>query len=131
MAAMPPRIFFRVRKSIIKKHAQMHIFLNGLETFRMIWKLFGLSENFPNGLETFRMVWKLSGRSGNFSNDLETFCMVWKLSRWFYHSEFICLGYICIINREPAFNKEGPWNKQLKLAPKITNICLTCLPKKI
>ena len=25
---------------------------------------------------------------------------------------------ICIINRKPALNKEGPWNKQLKLAPK-------------
>ena len=37
---------------------------------------------------------------------------------------------ICIINRKPALNKEGPWNKQLKLAPKMTNICLTCFPKK-
>ena len=33
---------------------------------------------------------------------------------------------ICIINREPAFNTL----EQLKLAPKITNICLTSLPKK-
>ena len=31
---------------------------------------------------------------------------------------------ICIINRKPALNKEGPWNKQLKLAPKMTNISL-------
>ena len=71
----------------------MHIFLDGLETFRMIWKLSGWSGNFPNDLETFQMiwklsvwfgnfriVWKLSGWSENFPDGLETFQMAWKLS---------------------------------------------------
>ena len=61
MAAFPPRKFLHIpMKSIIKKHAKMHIFLDGLETFRMIWKLSGWFGNFPNDLETFRMIWKLS-----------------------------------------------------------------------
>ena len=86
----------------------MHIFLDGLETFRMIWKLSGWSGNFLDGLETFRMIWKLSrwfgnfwiiwklsawsgnfpndletfGSSGNFPDGLKTFRMIWKLSGW-------------------------------------------------
>ena len=59
----------------------MHIFLDGLETFRMIWKLSGLSGNFLNDLETFRMILKLSRWSRNFPDGLKTFQMVWKLSR--------------------------------------------------
>ena len=59
----------------------MHIFLDGLETFRMIWKLSGSFGNFPDDLETFRMVCKLYGLVGNFryqsicqENDSRTFC---------------------------------------------------------
>ena len=87
MAALPPGKFLHIpMKSIIKKHAKMHIFLDGLETFRMIWKLSGWSGNFPDDLETFRMIWKLSGWFGNFRiiwnlpDGLETFQMAWKLS---------------------------------------------------
>ena len=83
MAVLPPGKFLHVAmKSTIKKIAKMHRFLDGLKTFRMIWKLSGWSENFLNGLETFRMVWKLSGRSGNFPDGLETFRMIWKLFVW-------------------------------------------------
>ena len=78
------------------KNAIIHIFLDGLETFRMIWKppqndlktfwmvwkLYGWSGNFPDGLKTFQMIWKLSVWCGNFSVGLETFQVVWKLSRW-------------------------------------------------
>ena len=50
----------------------MHIFLDGLETFRMIWKLSdhlepsGWFRNFPDGLEVF-------GSSGKCLDNLETF----------------------------------------------------------
>ena len=57
-------------------------FLDGLETFQMVWKLSECCNNFPGGLETFWMVWILYGWSWNFPNSLETFRMVWKLSGW-------------------------------------------------
>ena len=82
MAALLPGKFLHIAlKSSIKKHDKMYIFLDGLETFRMIWKLSGWLGNFPDDLETFLMIWKLSGWSGNFPDGLKTFQMVWKLSR--------------------------------------------------
>ena len=50
----------------LKYMPEMHRFLDGLETFQMVWKLSGQPGNFPDDLETFRMVWKLSAWSGNF-----------------------------------------------------------------
>ena len=38
--------------STIKRHAQMHRFPDGLESFPMVWKVSRWSGNFPYGLET-------------------------------------------------------------------------------
>ena len=41
-----PESFLRIAmKSSIQKYAKMHIFLDDLETFWMIWKLSGWSKN--------------------------------------------------------------------------------------
>ena len=73
--------FLRVSmKSTIKRHAQMHRFPDGLESFRMVWKVSGWTGKFPDGLESFWIVWKVSGWSGKFEDGLESFRMVWKVS---------------------------------------------------
>ena len=46
---LPRIVFVRIvsMKSTIKRHAQRHRFPDGLETFRMVWKLSGWSETLP------------------------------------------------------------------------------------
>ena len=50
MATLPPG------KSTIKRHAKIHRFLDGVETFQMVWKLSRWSVNFPDGLEKFQKI---------------------------------------------------------------------------
>ena len=44
---LPRIVFVRIvsMKSTIKRHAQMHRFPGGLQSFRMVWKVFGLVGN--------------------------------------------------------------------------------------
>ena len=67
-------------KSTIKRHAQMYRFPDGLESFRMVWKVSRWTGKFTDGLENFRMVWKVFGWSGKFPDGLESFWIVWKVS---------------------------------------------------
>ena len=49
--------FLRVSmKSTIKRHAQMHRFPDGLESFRIVWKVSRWTGKFPDGLENFWLV---------------------------------------------------------------------------
>ena len=60
MAALPSGKFLRVRK-VLRVTLEIALFPDRLENFRMVRKVFGLSEYFPDGPKSFRIAWKVSG----------------------------------------------------------------------
>ena len=51
-------------------------FLNGLESFQMVWKVSRRPGNLPDGQEIFWLVWEVFKWSGKFQNGLERFRVV-------------------------------------------------------
>ena len=58
-----------------------NFFINHLESFQTIRKVFRSSGKFPYHLESFQIIWKVSRSSGKFPDHPESFQIIWKVSR--------------------------------------------------
>ena len=80
--ALPSGKFLRVH--IVFAHNPWNCtgkFPDGLESFRIVWKVSGWSGKFLDNLESFRIIWQVSLQSGKFWDNLEDFRITWKVSR--------------------------------------------------